>query len=76
VLVHGAWVDGSGWKPVYDILTKDGYTVTLPPSKATKRTESNGQVGNLELTPEQEQDLVNFIIILNDGLTKPNPVSP
>src|SRR6266849_9545097 len=29
VLVHGAWVDGSGWKPVYDILTRDGYTVTL-----------------------------------------------
>jgi pimeloyl-ACP methyl ester carboxylesterase len=29
VLVHGAWVDGSGWKPVYEILTKDGYHVTL-----------------------------------------------
>ena len=29
VLVHGAWVDGSGWKPVYEILTKDGYTVSL-----------------------------------------------
>ncbi|MGO4304299.1 alpha/beta hydrolase [Cupriavidus sp. RAF12] len=29
VLVHGAFVDGSGWKPVYDILTKDGYHVTL-----------------------------------------------
>src|SRR6201993_1595273 len=29
VLVHGAWVDGSGWKPVYEILTKDGYEVTL-----------------------------------------------
>jgi pimeloyl-ACP methyl ester carboxylesterase len=29
VLVHGAWVDGSGWKPVYDILTRDGYTVTI-----------------------------------------------
>jgi pimeloyl-ACP methyl ester carboxylesterase len=29
VLVHGAWVDGSGWKPVYDILTEDGYHVTL-----------------------------------------------
>jgi hypothetical protein len=28
VLVHGAWVDGSGWKPVYDILTKDGYHVS------------------------------------------------
>ena len=29
VLVHGAWVDASGWKPVYDILTKDGYAVTM-----------------------------------------------
>ncbi len=29
VLVHGAWVDGSGWKPVYDILTRDGYRVTI-----------------------------------------------
>ena len=29
VLVHGAWVDGSGWKPVYDILTRDGYYVTM-----------------------------------------------
>ena len=25
VLVHGAWVDASGWKPVYEILIKDGY---------------------------------------------------
>ncbi|WP_375419213.1 alpha/beta hydrolase [uncultured Hymenobacter sp.] len=29
VLVHGAWVDGSGWKPVYDILVKDGFTVSV-----------------------------------------------
>jgi pimeloyl-ACP methyl ester carboxylesterase len=29
VLVHGAFVDGSGWKPVYDILSRDGYKVTL-----------------------------------------------
>jgi pimeloyl-ACP methyl ester carboxylesterase len=29
VLVHGAWVDGSGWKPVYEILHKDGYHVSL-----------------------------------------------
>jgi len=25
VLVHGAWVDGSGWKPVNEILVRDGY---------------------------------------------------
>jgi pimeloyl-ACP methyl ester carboxylesterase len=29
VLVHGAWVDGSGWKGVYDILVKDGYRVSI-----------------------------------------------
>jgi hypothetical protein len=29
VLVHGAWVDASGWKPVYEILTRDGYNVTM-----------------------------------------------
>ncbi len=29
VLVHGAWADGSGFKAVYDILTKDGYRVSV-----------------------------------------------
>jgi len=29
VLVHGAFVDASGWKPVYDILTRDGYEVLV-----------------------------------------------
>ncbi len=29
VLVHGAFVDGSGWKPVYEILVNAGYHVTI-----------------------------------------------
>src|SRR5579862_7500834 len=29
VLVHGAITDGSGWRGVYDILTKDGYQVSV-----------------------------------------------
>jgi pimeloyl-ACP methyl ester carboxylesterase len=29
VLVHGAWADGSGWRGVYDILTKDGHNVSM-----------------------------------------------
>ena len=29
VLVHGAWVDGSGWKSVFEILVKHGYQVTI-----------------------------------------------
>ncbi|MDB5111625.1 MAG: Pimeloyl-ACP methyl ester carboxylesterase [Mucilaginibacter sp.] len=27
--MHGAFVDGSGWKPVYDILVKRGYHVSV-----------------------------------------------
>jgi pimeloyl-ACP methyl ester carboxylesterase len=29
VLVHGGFVDGSGWESVYQILKKDGYGVTV-----------------------------------------------
>jgi pimeloyl-ACP methyl ester carboxylesterase len=29
VLVHGGFVDGSGWEGVYKILKKDGYDVTI-----------------------------------------------
>ena len=29
VLVHGGFVDGSGWQRVYDLLKKDGYNVAI-----------------------------------------------
>jgi pimeloyl-ACP methyl ester carboxylesterase len=29
VIVHGAFVDASGWEPVYTQLVRDGYTVSL-----------------------------------------------
>jgi pimeloyl-ACP methyl ester carboxylesterase len=29
VLVHGGFVDGSGWQGVYDVLKKDGYNVSI-----------------------------------------------
>jgi len=29
VLVHGGFVDGSGWEDVYKILKKKGYTVSI-----------------------------------------------
>src|SRR5258708_36419370 len=29
VLVHGGWVDGSGWEGVYKALQKSGYAVTI-----------------------------------------------
>ena len=29
VLVHGGFVDGSGWQGVHDLLVKDGFTVSI-----------------------------------------------
>jgi pimeloyl-ACP methyl ester carboxylesterase len=35
VLIHGGFVDGSGWQGVYDILKKDGYNVTVVQNPTT-----------------------------------------
>src|SRR5450432_1143302 len=35
VLVHGGFVDGSGWEGVYDVLSKDGYKVTVVQNPTT-----------------------------------------
>ena len=37
VLVHGGFVDGSGWQGVYKILRKDGYTVRIEIGRASCR---------------------------------------
>jgi pimeloyl-ACP methyl ester carboxylesterase len=39
VVVHGAFTDGSGWKPVHDILVKDGYSVTVVQEPLTSLEE-------------------------------------
>jgi len=35
VLVHGGFVDGSGWRGVYDILTDDGFDVSVVQNPTT-----------------------------------------
>jgi pimeloyl-ACP methyl ester carboxylesterase len=35
VLVHGGFVDGSGWRGVYDLLKKDGYNVAIVQNPTT-----------------------------------------
>ncbi len=35
VLVHGGFVDGSGWEGVYEILKEDGYDVTIVQNPTT-----------------------------------------
>src|SRR4249919_2486826 len=35
VLVHGGFVDGSGWQKVHNALKKDGYNVTIVQNPTT-----------------------------------------
>jgi pimeloyl-ACP methyl ester carboxylesterase len=39
VLVHGAFVTGAGWEPVYEILVKDGYHVSVAQHPLTSVSE-------------------------------------
>jgi len=39
VVVHGAFADGSGWKPVYDIMVNDGYSVAVVQEPLTSLAE-------------------------------------
>jgi pimeloyl-ACP methyl ester carboxylesterase len=39
VLVHGGFVDGSGWEDIYRILRKDGYDVSIVQNPTTSLTD-------------------------------------
>jgi cytochrome c peroxidase len=79
-------VNAQGQEVVFDLTVGPpaGYTPLFPPPEvlanvnnvqgARSNTPGQAQIGNLGLTASQEQDLVNFMKILSDGFTKPNPV--
>lgn len=62
--------------PPPEVLENVQNVTGVTPAQATSAIESNGQAGNLQLSSQEEADLVNFLKILNDGYTTPNPVSP
>jgi pimeloyl-ACP methyl ester carboxylesterase len=53
VLVHGGFVDGSGWRGVYDLLTADGFNV--------------GVVQNQTLSLESDVETTHNVLDLQDG---------
>jgi pimeloyl-ACP methyl ester carboxylesterase len=46
VLVHGALIDGSSWRGVYDVLTKDGYRVSIVQPPLTGLDEAAARAVN------------------------------
>jgi pimeloyl-ACP methyl ester carboxylesterase len=55
VLVHGGFVDGSGWQGVYDLLTADGFSVSV--------------VQNQTLSLESDVETTTNVLDLQDGPT-------
>jgi pimeloyl-ACP methyl ester carboxylesterase len=53
VLVHGGFVDGSGWRGVYDVLAADGFNVSV--------------VQNPTLTREGDADATRRVLDKQDG---------
>ena len=53
VLVHGGFVDGSGWQGVYDLLTADGFNVSV--------------VQNQTLSLEGDVETTHNVLDLQDG---------
>src|SRR4051794_423662 len=53
VLVHGGFVDGSGWRGVYDVLTRDGFNVSV--------------VQNQTLSLESDVETVRQVLDAQDG---------
>ena len=55
VLVHGGFVDGSGWQGVYDLLKADGFNVSI--------------VQNQTLSLESDVETTHNVLDLQDGPT-------
>src|SRR5947209_15780078 len=53
VLVHTGFVDGSGWRGVYDLLTADGFNVSV--------------VQNQTLSLESDVETTDNVLDLQDG---------
>src|SRR5271154_6245457 len=47
VLVHGGFVDGSGWEDVYRILKKDGYRVSIVQNPTTSLADASTPITNV-----------------------------
>ncbi|MFF2315226.1 esterase/lipase family protein [Arthrobacter sp. NPDC058097] len=77
VLVHGGFVDGSGWQGVYDVLTDEGYTVrivqhptvSLEDDVAVTRRAIAGCDGSVVLVGHS----YGGVVITEAGTTKTSP---
>ena len=58
VLVHGGFVDGSGWEDVYKILRKDGYNVSIVQNPTTSLADDVAATKRILAGDAANDDLV------------------
>jgi hypothetical protein len=77
VLVHGGFVDGSGWEGVYNILTKKGYSVTVVQDSTESLTEDVTASRTLTggLSSAQETCTQSSVPPLSGRLTEIKPLA-
>lgn len=59
--------------PPPEVLDNVQNAAGLTPDEANATVRINGQIGHLELTRQEEADIVNFLKTLTDGYTSPKP---
>jgi len=75
VLVHGGFVDGAGWRGVYDILKKDGFEVSIVQNPTISLA---GDVGATKLIVDSQPGPVILVghsyggAIITEAGTHPN----
>jgi pimeloyl-ACP methyl ester carboxylesterase len=52
VLVHGAFVTGAGWQPVYEILIRDGYRVSVAQHPLTSVSDDIAAINRILATQD------------------------
>ncbi|MDR3635539.1 MAG: cytochrome c peroxidase [Isosphaeraceae bacterium] len=60
--------------PPPEVLDNVQNVAGVTPENAGDDVATNGQVGNLSLSDDEEADVVSFLKILTDGYTRPNPI--
>ena len=58
VLVHGGFVDGAGWRGVYDILKKDGFNVGVVQNPGKSKPSWYLQVRDDKMIPYPAQQFM------------------
>ena len=73
VLVHGGFVDGSGWQGVYDILKKDGYNVTIVQNPTTSLADDVAVTRRATIAEQDGPSSSSAIPMAASSSAKPAP---